>query len=140
MGRAEHGLAAKGGTTMRRRSFSAALLALSFAAAALFAQTKVDVTGKWMFDVQTGAGGGMPTVTMKQDGDKLTGHYSSANLGEADFTGTIKGNELTFGFRVEVQGMPINVTYTGTVENKDSMKGTINLAGVAQGTFTGKRQ
>jgi hypothetical protein len=125
---------------MTRRFFSAALLALSFAALTGSAQTKVDVTGKWTFDVQTGAGGGMPTVTMKQDGDKLTGHYSSANLGEADFTGTIKGNELTFTFRVEVQGMPIDVTYSGTVESKDAMKGTINLAGVAQGTFTAKRQ
>jgi hypothetical protein len=125
---------------MTRRTLSSALLALSFAAVALLAQTKVDVTGKWLFDVQTGAGGGMPTVTMKQDGEKLTGHYSSAQLGEADFTGSIKGTELTFAFRVEVQGMPIDVTYKGTVENKDAMKGTINLAGVAQGTFTGKRQ
>jgi hypothetical protein len=123
-----------------RRTLSSALLALSLAAVALLAQTKVDVTGKWMFDVQTGAGGGMPTVTMKQDGEKLTGHYSSAQLGEADFTGSIKGTELTFAFRVEVQGMPIDVTYKGTVENNDAMKGTINLAGVAQGTFTGKRQ
>ena len=51
----------------------------------------VNVTGKWVFDVQTGGGSGQPTVTFKQDGEKLTGHYSSQTLGEADFTGHGEG-------------------------------------------------
>jgi hypothetical protein len=29
---------------------------------------KVDITGKWTFNVQTDAGSGTPTVTFKQDG------------------------------------------------------------------------
>ena len=105
-----------------------------------FAQSNVDVTGKWAFNVQTSAGGGTPTVTLKQDGDKLTGHYSSATLGEADLTGTIKNADLTFSFTASVQGTSINVTYTGTVADKDSMKGTVSLGDVGEGTFTGKRQ
>ena len=36
----------------------------------------IDVTGKWTFEVTTSAGSGMPTVTFKQSGDTLTGHYS----------------------------------------------------------------
>jgi hypothetical protein len=105
------------------------------------AQTsKVDVTGKWTFAVQTDAGGGTPTVTLKQDGEKLTGHYSSQNLGEADLTGTVKGQDIKFSFSADAQGTTFTVTYTGTIENKDSMKGTVDIGGVAQGTFTAKRQ
>lgn len=117
------------------------LAAIVFAlAATLGAQAPVDLTGKWLFTVDTSAGSGTPTVTLKQDGEKLTGHYSSAQLGEAELTGTVKGNEMKFVFGTDVQGTHLNVTYTGTVESKDSLKGTVNLGGLGEGTFTAKRQ
>lgn len=117
------------------------LAATSFAiAGVLAAQPRVDVTGKWLFTVQTSAGGGTPTVTLKQDGEKLSGHYSSQQLGEADLTGTVNGSDLKFTFGAEVQGVHLDVIYTGTIESKDSMKGTVNLGGLGDGTFTAKRQ
>jgi hypothetical protein len=117
------------------------LAAISFAlAGALAAQARVDVTGKWLFTVQTSAGGGTPTVTLKQDGEKLTGHYSSQQLGEAELTGTVKGSDIKFTFGTDVQGAHLDVTYAGTIESKDSMKGTVNLGGLGDGTFTAKRQ
>jgi hypothetical protein len=117
----------------------AALIVLA-AAGAVAQQSKTDVTGKWTFNVQTDAGSGTPTVTLKQDGEKLTGHYSSANLGEAELTGTIKGNDIKFSFSADAGGQAVQVTYTGTVDTKDSMKGSVDLGGLAQGTFTAKRQ
>ncbi|HEV8345812.1 MAG TPA: hypothetical protein VGQ16_04530 [Vicinamibacterales bacterium] len=105
-----------------------------------FAQSKPDVTGKWLFNVQTDAGTGTPTVTFKQDGEKLTGHYSSQTFGEVDLTGSVKGSDIKFSFTADAQGTSLNVTYTGTIENKDSLKGTVDLGGLAQGTFTAKRQ
>lgn len=100
----------------------------------------VNVTGTWILDVQTGGGTGQPTVTFKQDGDKLTGHYSSQTLGEADFTGTVKGNAIQFTFNANAQGTEIDVAYAGTVDG-DSMKGTVNMAGgQLTGSFTGKKQ
>ena len=102
--------------------------------------SRIDVTGRWAFTVQTDAGSGTPTVTLKQEGEKLTGHYSSENLGEADLTGTVKGQEIKFSFSADAQGTPLTVSYTGTIESKDSMKGTVDLGGLAQGTFTAKRQ
>lgn len=101
---------------------------------------KVDVTGKWTFNVQTDAGSGTPTVTLKQDGEKLTGHYSSATLGEAELTGTVKGQEIKFSFNADAGGQALTVTYSGTIESKDSLKGSVDLGGMAQGTFTAKRQ
>lgn len=104
------------------------------------AQDKTDLTGKWLFTVTTDAGTGTPTVTLKQQGDSLTGHYSSQLLGEADLKGTVKDNKLAFTFRTEVQGTAVVVSYTGTVESKDALKGSVDIGGAATGTFTAKRQ
>jgi hypothetical protein len=100
---------------------------------------KIDVTGKWLFNVETAAGSGTPTISLKQDGEKLTGHYSG-QLGEADVTGTIKGSDFTFKFTVDVQGNNLENTYKGTADGKDALKGTLSIAGLADGTFTAKKQ
>src|SRR5207302_11161067 len=103
---------------------AALIVALTVGSAVIRAQTKVDVTGKWAFNVETGAGSGTPTMTFKQDGDKLTGHYTG-QLGEADLTGTVKGSDINFSFNVDAQGMALKATYMGTVESKDSLKGKV---------------
>ncbi len=108
--------------------------------AAQTAQAKVDVTGIWAFEVQTENGTGTPTVTFKQDGEKLTGHYSSQFLGEAELSGTVKGQSIEFVVAASVQGNAIELSFTGTIENKDAMKGKVSLAGMGEGTFTGKRK
>ena len=126
--------------TFRSFRFASALAFAALLSLGVAAQGKVDVTGKWAFSVTTDAGTGEPTVTLKQDGEKLTGHYSSATLGEADLTGTIKGQTLEFKFDADLQGTAVPVTYKGTVEGKDAMKGTLDIAGMASGTFTAKRQ
>jgi hypothetical protein len=99
---------------------------------------KVDVTGKWAANVETGAGSGAPNFTFKQDGEKLTGHYVGT-FGEADLTGTVKGTDIKFSFSVDVQGTKLEETYTGTVD-KDSMKGKVDIVGIGEGTFTAKKQ
>jgi hypothetical protein len=104
------------------------------------AQGKVDVSGKWIFTVQTEAGTTTPQVVLKQDGEKLTGHYSSQTLGEADFTGTIKGANVNFAFDADLMGQAVRVTYAAKVESASTMKGTIDVGGLASGTFEGKKQ
>jgi len=116
-----------------------AVLVVVSTAGAGQAAAKVDVTGKWLFAVDTSAGSGTPTFTFKQDGEKLTGHYSG-QLGEAELTGTVKGQAISFTFTGDAQGNQIDAAYSGTVESKDAMKGTVKLAGLGEGTFTGKRQ
>jgi len=118
-----------------------ALLVVSIVAAgtALAQNTNSDLSGKWLFTVETSAGSGTPTITLKQDTDKLTGHYSG-QLGESDLTGSMKGRDFIFTFNVDAQGYTLKVTYTGTIESKDSLKGNVDLGGLAGGTFTAKRQ
>jgi hypothetical protein len=117
-------------------------ITIVFALAAVRASAqarKVDVTGKWAFNVETAAGSGTPAMTFKQDGEKLTGHYSG-QLGESDLTGTVKGADISFSFTIDAQGTIIKAMYSGTVENKDSLKGKVVLEGLGDGTFTATRQ
>ena len=125
---------------MRTITCAVTALTLVVGLAVSVAAQGVNVTGKWVFEVTTGQGTGQPTVTFKQDGEKITGHYSSQTLGEADFTGTVKGNAIQFTFNADAQGTAIDVAYAGTVDGS-AMKGTVNMAGgQLSGTFTGKKQ
>src|SRR5436189_2483756 len=112
---------------MRRMYLMSAML-VALTTMTLAAQSeKVNVTGKWLFNVQTDAGTGTPTVTFKQDGEKLTGHYSSQTFGEQDLTGSVKGQDLKFSFSADLQGNSVVVTYTGKIESKDSLKGSVDI-------------
>jgi hypothetical protein len=123
-------------TSSTRRALCAVVLAVL---STPIASQTATLTGKWLFTVETSAGGGTPTITLKQDGDKLTGHYTG-QLGESDLTGTVKGQDVTFTFAVEVQGTRLVCTYAGSVENKDSLKGTVKIAPLGDGTFTARRE
>jgi hypothetical protein len=97
-----------------------------------------NVTGDWEFTVTTDQGSGTPTMTFKQDGEKLTGKYNG-QFGSADLTGTVKGNAIQFTFTIDVQGQQAPATYKGTVE-KNTMKGTMDIAGMVNGTFTATKK
>ena len=113
---------------------------IAFATTAMAAQSaKVDVTGSWTFTVTSDAGTSMPAVTFKQDGEKLTGHYSSMLVGEAELRGTVKGQTIEFTINADVQGTPLVLKYSGTLDGKDSMKGTL-ATDLGGGTFTAKRK
>jgi hypothetical protein len=98
---------------------------------------KIDVTGSWSVTVETEAGSGNPSFTFKQEGEKLTGNYKGL-LGEANLTGTVKGDKIEFSFKVsgQIEG---TLTYTGATDGK-TMKGKVSLAGLGEGTFSGKKQ
>ena len=113
------------------------IVAVAFLAASVAAQ-KINLSGEWAFEVQTDQGSGSPTIVFKQDGDKLTGRYKG-QLGEADLTGTVSGKTLKFSFTGDAQGTAFTVTYEGEIESNDAVKGKVDLAGMATGTFTGKR-
>ena len=98
-----------------------------------------DVSGTWAIQLDIGGQTVTPTVTLKQDGEKLSGTYSSQVLGEQQVTGTVKGNDITFGFQASLDGNAVKVTYTGKVD-KDTMKGSVALGDMGEGTFTAKKK
>ena len=113
------------------------VIALGLLVPAAFAQG-TNVTGEWSFNVQTDQGGGTPTITFKQDGEKLTGKYNG-QLGSADLTGSVKGSAIHFTFTLDVQGQQAPVTYDGTIE-KNTMKGKMDIGGMVNGTFTATKK
>ena len=120
------------------RFFSVATVAIALLVPAHLGAQATDVTGEWTFTVQTDQGGGTPTITFKQDGEKLTGKYAG-QLGAADLTGTVKGNAIHFTFTIDAQGQQAPVTYDGTVE-KTTMKGKLDIGGMVTGTFTATKK
>ena len=126
-----------------RRIFSILLVLAAItlpSVASAQADKKIDITGKWAFSVSSELGNGAPTVTLKQVGDSVTGHYSSQTLGEQELKGTFKDSKLIFRISAVADGNTFTVTYSGTMDGADAMKGTVDFAGQATGTFTAKRQ
>lgn len=112
--------------------------ALALVASGQLLAQGTNVTGEWVFEVTTDQGGGTPTMTFKQDGEKLTGTYNG-QFGSADLTGTVTGNAIQFTFTIDVQGQQAPATYKGVVE-KNTMKGDMDIAGMVTGTFTATKK
>jgi hypothetical protein len=96
-----------GAATVRAAIFAAAVFAAVFLSTidtvASMQANRVDVTGVWVFTVESPAGKSNPVLTFKQDGEKLTGQYSSQLMGQADLTGTVKGEAIEFVVSATVQ-------------------------------------
>jgi len=120
-----------------RRVFVVALAAAAFVSSGVIA-AEASVTGEWALAVDTGQGTGTPTMTLKQEGANITGTYKSQMFGDAPITGTLKGGELVLNIKASAQGQDVVIVYTGTVTGGE-MKGKVNLGGMAEGTFTGKK-
>ena len=114
------------------------LMVLAFAFAGIQAAWAADVSGTWLMTVETQAGTGNPTFTLKQDGEKVTGTYKG-QLGEAPVTGTIKGNALALSYKISAQGTDLEVKYIGTVDGKN-VSGKMSLGELGEGTFKGTKQ
>ena len=104
------------------------------------AQT-AEVDGTWTFTVTTDVTGiTYPVVRLEQDGETLTGRYSSDALGQAPLSGRVRGSEITFTFSADAQGQLVDVTYSGTVDEDGKISGTMDLAGgFVTGTFSAVR-
>jgi len=98
-----------------------------------------DISGKWTFTVETDAGGGSPTFVFKQAGEKLTGTYSGT-FGSAELAGTVKGEEVVFSFEVAVGDQKGTITYKGKIDGDGKTHGSVELAGLGSGTWTGVKQ
>lgn len=122
------------------RKFKAGLTALMAMGALAIAQVAVaaDVTGTWIMAVQTGAGSGSPTFVLVQKGDALSGSYKG-QLGEAQVTGTVKGDDVTIEYKVDGQAGSLAVKYSGKTDGK-TMSGKVSLGQLGEGTFTGTKQ
>lgn len=73
-----------------------------------------------------GGRGGPQTVTIKQDGAKISGTMSGGR-GDVNFEGTVSGNDVTWTVqRPGRDGNTMTITYKGTLSG-DSIKGSMSF-------------
>ncbi len=102
---------------------------------AVAAQT--DVTGKWNMTFDSEAGSTSATLTLTQDGEKLTGEMVSEQ-GTFEFEGAITGDKLAWVMEIDAGGAFIEITIEGTVDG-DEMMGTADFGGYGGGDWTATR-
>ena len=108
------------------------LLAVSIRAA--------DVSGVWSLRLTTSDGESAPraTVTLKQDGEKLTGRCVSDNT-DQEFTVVGQAVDDTVTWRCASKG-PVEVSFKGTIDAIGrQMAGDWTTPAPARGTFKGSR-
>ncbi len=76
---------------MKRRVLTL-LVGVAFAAMGFAA----DITGKWLYKTTTKKGEQETTLTLKQDGDKLTGSMSARRGDQPISEGVVNGDTLSF--------------------------------------------
>jgi hypothetical protein len=101
---------------------------------------KIDLTGTWNVSVELPNMTATPTIALKQEGEKLTGDYTSAQYGKFPLAGTLKGSDVTFSFSMSVEGSPIEVTYAGAVDKDGAIKGSVNYGDMMSGTFVATKK
>ncbi|HXG67305.1 MAG TPA: hypothetical protein VNO70_19535 [Blastocatellia bacterium] len=100
-----------------------------------FAQNNVNVAGKWDLTLESPAGTRQMLLTIKQEGDKLSGTMKGTRGDQALDSINVKGDEINFAVTIQYQGQPMVIKYAGKVE-KDSMKGEADFGGLATGAWS----
>ena len=109
-------------------------IAILFAGSALAQKT---IAGQWDAEFNTPGGPQPLTLIFKVDGEKLTG-TAKRSRGDVALTGTIKGDDITFGYTIDYNGNAVTLTFTGKVKG-DTMSGTVSFNDQASDSWSAKR-
>jgi len=109
-------------TWLGAAAFSLLVLGLSIPA---FAGDKDSAAGKWKWSFERNGQKMETTLTLKQDGEKLTGTVTGRdNTETAIEDGKIKDGEVTFKVTRERNGTKVTAAYKGKL-SEDAIKGNI---------------
>jgi hypothetical protein len=115
----------------------AAVFALLLVTAS-FALAQAGVAGAWKLTFQTDQGAIDADMTLKQDGEKVTGSLVSPQ-GEAPLEGTYTGGKLVLSLSVDAQGQQLVITFNGALE-KDTLKGDVDFGGFGSAQWSATRK
>lgn len=116
-------------------SLVAAALVLVLAPAPGFAQS--GPAGEWELAMTTPQGTTTVGLSLKVDGEKVTGEMSNA-MGPVAVAGTTAGEALTLNAEINIQGMALAFVIAGKVVG-DTMDGSVKVGDFGEFPFTGKR-
>ena len=87
-----------------------------------------DVSGKWTGEMQGRNGPQQVTITLKADGNTLTGTVSGRGGDTQISDGTVNGDTVKFSVTREIQGNSMKTNYTGKIAG-DDIKFTVEREG-----------
>jgi hypothetical protein len=97
------------------------------------------LTGAWTMSLNLDTVTATPSLTLKQDGEKLTGEYTSQQYGKFPLAGTVKGDAVDFSVTLNIEGNSVTGTYSGKLQPDGTIKGSVDIGGMMSGTFTATR-
>ncbi len=95
------------------------------------------IDGTYKIAIDTPMGKQEATLTLKTAGDKLSGTADSA-MGKAEFTGTVKGNDLAWVQTVNSPMGEMKLEFTGKVTGSD-IAGEVKMGSFGSAPFSGKK-
>jgi hypothetical protein len=95
------------------------------------------VEGKWNVLLQLESITGHPVLTLKQDGEKLTGTYEG-RYGPSALEGEVKENRIAFVVSFNAEGTTTTGVFQGTVDGA-SMGGSVEFEGAGSGKWSAVR-
>ena len=111
---------------MKRNSILfAGICAMALVFAGIAAGQAAKVAGAWEMSMQGPQGPVTQTLTIQQDGNKITGTLKGMR-GDSPLDGTLDGNNITFSVKRTTPNGDVTQTYTGTVSG-DSISGTVKM-------------
>ncbi len=97
------------------------------------------LSGQWTVNVNLGEVDRTITLTLQQEGDRLTGSISGPlGAGEIQNASTSSTGEVRFTVALNVEDQTREATFTGRFEN-NQIRGSVTIVGSAPGTFTATR-
>ena len=102
-------------------------------------QGRNNLAGTWTVLVNLGQGDRTISLTLQQEGERVTGSISGP-LGAGEISNGSASNtgEVRFTVSVNVEGQTKEATFTGTLVN-NQIRGNVAIVGSAPGTFTATR-
>jgi hypothetical protein len=95
------------------------------------------VDGKWNVLLQLESITGHPVLTLKQDGEKLSGTYEG-RYGPSALEGEIKENRIAFVVTFSAEGTKTTGVFQGSVDGA-TMGGSVEFDGAGSGTWSAAR-
>ena len=121
------------------RSLGVVMAAVAFLVSAPADGVAQDLSGMWMLTVESDQGDQPLPITIVQDGNELTATGEIPDLGPIEMKGMIDGSDVTFEWNLDLEGMELNILFTGTIADDGTMSGTADFGGFGGGGWTAKR-
>ena len=116
---------------------TARLLVLAFIVGAGLPGEPAKVAGKWNVTLELPSITGHPVLTLKQEGEKISGTYEG-RYGQSALAGTVKEKDITFTVTFVAEGMQTQGVFAGKVDG-DTMGGDVSFEGAGDGTWSAER-